>query len=43
MYKMLLWLYNGGNGKLTEIGLSNAVNKGYITEDEKKKILESAN
>lgn len=41
MYEMLLWLYNGGDGKLTNIGLTNAVNKGYITEDEKNRILES--
>jgi hypothetical protein len=37
MYKMLLWLYEGG--KLTDTLMANAVIKGYITEAQKQEIL----
>jgi hypothetical protein len=39
MYDVLLRLYQ--EGKLTEVGLSNAVEKGWITEAEKQKIMAS--
>lgn len=37
MYETLKRLYN--EGRLTEVGLSNAVTKGWITEEEKNSIL----
>lgn len=37
MYEDIKRLYE--TGKLTAIGLSNAVNKGWITKDEKKIIM----
>ena len=42
MFDTLMWLYEGGKGKLTIIGVSNAVMKGWITEEQKKEILNSA-
>lgn len=39
MFDMLMWLYDGGKGKLTINGLENAVIKGWITEVQKKEIL----
>lgn len=41
MYETLLRLYI--QGKLTEVGLNNAVTKGWITEEEKEKIIKSQN
>jgi len=39
MFEMLMWLYDGGMGKLTVTMLSNAVIKGWITDAEKQEIL----
>ena len=39
MFEMLLWLYDGGKGKLTDALLANAVIKGYITDEQKQEIL----
>lgn len=39
MFEMLMWLYEGGKGKLTVSMLANAVIKGWITDDQKKEIL----
>lgn len=39
MYYTLLRLYN--EGRLTEKGLSNAVAKGWITEEQKQEIIAS--
>lgn len=38
MFNRLKKLY--ASGKLSENGLSNAVTKGWITEDQKKQIIE---
>ena len=40
MFETLLRLYAAGKGPLTVQMLTNAVGKGWITNDEKKKILE---
>jgi phenylpyruvate tautomerase PptA (4-oxalocrotonate tautomerase family) len=39
MYETLLRLYK--TGKLTEAGLTNAVTKGWITEEQKAEIIAS--
>lgn len=39
MFEMLMWLYDGGKGKLSVPMLANAVIKEYITEDQKQEIL----
>lgn len=39
MFEMLLWLYNGGKGKLTISLLKNAVIKGWITEEQEQVII----
>lgn len=39
MFEMLMWLYDGGMGKLTVAMLANAVIKGWITDAEKQLIL----
>lgn len=39
MLEMLMWLYEGGKGKLTVPMLVNAVIKGWITDVEKIDIL----
>lgn len=39
MYETLMRLYN--EGRLPEVGLSNAVTKGWITEEQKKEIIDS--
>jgi len=41
MFEMLMWLYDGGKGKLTAEMLANAVIKGWITEVQKREILTS--
>lgn len=43
MFEMLMWLYEGGKGKLTVAMLANAVIKGYITESQKKEIMATKN
>jgi hypothetical protein len=39
MYETLYRLFI--NGKLTELGIINAVTKGWITDEEKEKIINS--
>jgi len=39
MFEMLMWLYDGGKGKLTIPMLANAVIKGWITDSQKQEIL----
>lgn len=41
MFDTLMWLYDGGKGKLTVPMLANAVIKGWITDKQKKEILAS--
>ena len=41
MFEMLMWLYEGGKGKLTVTMLANAVIKGWITDNQKKEIIET--
>ena len=43
MFEMLMWLYDGGKGKLTVPMLANAVIKGWITDAEKQEILATKN
>jgi hypothetical protein len=43
MFEMLIWLYDGGKGKLTVPMLANAVIKGWITETQKKEIMVTKN
>lgn len=42
MFETLKRLYNRGEGKLTIAMLANAVSKGWITEDQKQEIIETA-
>lgn len=39
MFEMLLWLYDGGKGKLTTGLLANAVIIGWITDAQKQEII----
>jgi len=39
MFEMLLWLFDCGRGKLTNVGLGNAVINGWITDAQKKEIM----
>lgn len=41
MFEMLLWLYDGGRGKLTKSLLINAIIKGWTTNEQKEEILEN--
>ena len=39
MFEMLMWLYDGGKGKLNRSMLTNAVIMKWITEEQKQEIL----
>ncbi len=39
MFETLMRLYDGGIGPLTVVMLANAVNKGWITEDQRQEII----
>lgn len=41
MFEMLLWLYDGGRGKLTKSLLINAIIKGWTTNEQKEENLEN--
>jgi hypothetical protein len=43
MFEMLMWLYDDGKGKLTAPMLANAVIKGWIIDNQKKKIMATKN
>lgn len=43
MFEKLMWLYDGGKGKLTVEMLANAVIKSWITDKQKQEILTSKN
>lgn len=43
MFATLMRLYDGGIGPLTVVMLSNAVIKGWITDEQKQEILASKN